>query len=191
MVAQTLPPHLFHYFSSNPPGLRCPVFAARDGARLQKADRVPLALSQFSQRATERPCENWSAAPAAAPCIIHWMRSPPLPLLRLACICRRQRLGCAARPPADVPPALRARPHTGARCPQLLLLLLAVPQLSGAGLCDCCAACTQKEQPTVLSLCQGVDPQGRGYIYGWWEGLENQSNDTAVHGIKSSLDPVG
>ena len=33
-----------------PSGLRCPVFAVRDGARLQKTDRVPLALSQFSQR---------------------------------------------------------------------------------------------------------------------------------------------
>ena len=30
---------------------------------MQKADRVPLALSQFSRRAAERPCENWSAAP--------------------------------------------------------------------------------------------------------------------------------
>ena len=25
------------------------------------------------------PCENRSAAPAAAPCIVHWTRSPPLP----------------------------------------------------------------------------------------------------------------
>ena len=30
-------------------------------------------------------------------------KSRPLPLLRLACICRRQRLGCAARPPIAVP----------------------------------------------------------------------------------------
>ena len=50
----------------------------------------PLALSQFSLRATARPCENWSAAPSTP-----------------RCICRRQRFGVLA-------PGLRARPHTGA-----------------------------------------------------------------------------
>ena len=68
----------------NPPGCGALFLQRAAGAPLQKADRIPLALSQFSLRATARPCENWSAAPAAVPCIIHWMRSPPLPLLRLA-----------------------------------------------------------------------------------------------------------
>ena len=27
----------------------------------------------------ECPCKNWSTAPAAAPCFVHWTRSPPLP----------------------------------------------------------------------------------------------------------------
>ena len=114
--------HCFIFrFRSKPSGLRCPVFAAGDGAPLQKADRVPLALSQFSQRATERPCENWSAAPAATPCIIHWMRSPPLPLLRLACICRRQRLGSAASRPLAVSPCRCATSPSGGLNFQLLL----------------------------------------------------------------------
>ena len=41
----------------------------------------PLALSRFLRRGTAPACKNRSAAPAAAPCFIHWMRSPPLPLL--------------------------------------------------------------------------------------------------------------
>ena len=71
--------------------LRCPVFAAGVASACR-----PLALSQFSLRAAERPCENWSAAPAAAPCFVHRTRSPPLPLLRFGCFCRRQRLSSAA-----------------------------------------------------------------------------------------------
>ena len=121
---------------SKPSGLRCPVFAARDGARLQKTDRIPLALSQFSLRATARPCENWSAAPAVAPCFVHWTRSPLLPLLRFGCFCRRQRLSCAALRPLDIPPALRARPHTGALNHRLLPLIL-----SRRLLCSCQTAC--------------------------------------------------
>ncbi len=49
----------------------------------------PLALSQFSLRAAERPCENWSAAPSTP-----------------RCICRRQRSGVLA-------PGLRPRPCRG------------------------------------------------------------------------------
>ena len=82
------------------------------GAPLQKADRVPLALSQFSRRAAERPCENWSAAPAAAPYFVHRTRSPPLPLLRLAASSAgRARL--RSPPPLDEPPGLRPRPCRG------------------------------------------------------------------------------
>ena len=62
----------------------------------------PLALSQFSLRAAERPWENWSAAPSTP-----------------RCICRRQRFGVLA-------PALRARPG-GALNVQLLLHPEAVP----------------------------------------------------------------
>ena len=100
-------------------GLRCPAFAARDVARLQKADRVPLALSQFSRRAAERPCENWSAAPAAAPYFVHRTRSPPLPLLRLAASAAGS--ASAAQPPAHSgnPPACGRAP-TGARYRWLL-----------------------------------------------------------------------
>ena len=39
----------------------------------------PLALSRFLRRATAGACKNRSAAPAAAPCFVHWTRSPPLP----------------------------------------------------------------------------------------------------------------
>ena len=100
-MAQSGPPQLFLYFSSNPPGLRCPVFAARDGARLQKADRVPLALSQFSLRGTVPPCENWSAAPGCRCPNMRRGTRPAcifgrLPLLRFGCFCRRQRLSSAA-----------------------------------------------------------------------------------------------
>ncbi len=37
------------------------------------------ALSRFLRRATVGACKNRSAAPAAAPCFVHWTRSPPLP----------------------------------------------------------------------------------------------------------------
>ena len=71
MVAQTVPPHLFLYFSSNPPGLRCPVFAARDVARLQKADRCPcsasLHLPQAALRLHSPPPAEVPLQPAAAP----------------------------------------------------------------------------------------------------------------------------
>ena len=109
-------------FISKPSGLRYPVFAARGGARLQKADRVPLALSQFSRRAAERPCENWSAAPAAASCFVHWTRSPPLPLLRLAASSAGR--ASAAQPAAlsGTPCGLRRRPQRGLGCRGLLLL---------------------------------------------------------------------
>ena len=39
----------------------------------------PLAFSRFLRRAAARACKNRSAAPAAAPCFVHWTRSPPLP----------------------------------------------------------------------------------------------------------------
>ena len=39
----------------------------------------PLALSRFLRRAAAGACKNRSAAPAAAPCFVHWTRSPPLP----------------------------------------------------------------------------------------------------------------
>ena len=39
----------------------------------------PLALSQFSLRATARPCENWSAAPASPRCFCRRQRSVQLP----------------------------------------------------------------------------------------------------------------
>ncbi len=39
----------------------------------------PLALSRFLRRATAGACKNRSTAPAAAPCFVHWTRSPPLP----------------------------------------------------------------------------------------------------------------
>ena len=94
-MAQTVPVFLCLDFSSNPPGLRCPVFAARHGGRLQKADRIPLALSRFSRRGAVPACENRSAAPNTAPCFIHRMRSLCLPLLRFGCFCRRQRLSSA------------------------------------------------------------------------------------------------
>ena len=74
----------FLIFDLNPPGCGTLFLRRAAGAPLQKADCVPLALGQFSRRAAERPCENWSAAPAAAPCFVHRTRSPPLPLLRLA-----------------------------------------------------------------------------------------------------------
>ena len=41
----------------------------------------PLALSRFLRCGAAPACKNRSAAPAAAPCFIHWMRSPPLPLV--------------------------------------------------------------------------------------------------------------
>ena len=114
----------FFYFSSKPSGLRCPVFAAGDGAPLQKADRVPLALSQFSRRAAERPCENWSAAPAAAPCFVHRTRSPPLPLLRFGCFCRRQRLSSAAPSgPAQRPTGQAARTAPEAKAYDFIIYL--------------------------------------------------------------------
>ena len=66
--------------SPKPPGLRCPVFL---------------------WRAAERPCENWSAAPGCRCPNMQRGTQPAcifgrLPLLRLACFCRRQRLGSAA-----------------------------------------------------------------------------------------------
>ena len=63
----------------------------------QDLDSHPGCGSLFLRRGTEPACKN-----------------RPLPLLRLACFCRRQQLGCAATRPLEVPPALRARPHTGA-----------------------------------------------------------------------------
>ena len=72
---------IFHLI---PSGLRCPVFAARGVARLQKADRIPLALSRFLLRTAEGACKNRSAAPNTAPCFVRRTRSLCLPLLRLA-----------------------------------------------------------------------------------------------------------
>ena len=73
-------------------GLPLAKYTARVAARLQKADRVPLALGRFSRRGAVPACENRSAAPNTAPCFIHRMRSLCLPLLRFGCFCRRQRL---------------------------------------------------------------------------------------------------
>ena len=110
VMAQTVPVFLCLDFSSNPPGLRCPVFAARHGGRLQKADRVPLALGRFSRRGAVPACENRSAAPNTAPCFVRRTRSLCLPLLRFGCFCRRQRLSCAARRPQMFPRGCAAGP---------------------------------------------------------------------------------
>ena len=72
----------------------------------------------------------------AVPCFCSAGRGPlaknrPLPLLRLACFCRRQRLGCAATRPPAVPPALRARPHTGALNHSRLPYPAGMPVFSG------------------------------------------------------------
>ena len=61
----------------------------------------PLALSRFLRRGAEPACKNRSAAPGCR-CPNMQRGSPPacifgrLPLLRLACFCRRQRLSYAA-----------------------------------------------------------------------------------------------
>ena len=66
-----------------------PVSAAGSGSAAQPSTLLsvsplplrgsPLALSQFSRRATARPCENWSAAPASPRCICRRQRSVQLP----------------------------------------------------------------------------------------------------------------
>ncbi len=101
---------IFHLI---PPGLRCPVFAARGVARLQKADRIPLALSRFLRRTAEGACKNRSAAPNTAPCFVHRTRSLCLPLLRFGCFCRRQRLSCAANHPQMFPQPCGLAPTRG------------------------------------------------------------------------------
>ena len=103
---------------SKPSGLRCPIFAARGKARLQKADRIPLALSRFLLRTAEGACKNRSAAPNTAPCFVRRTRSLCLPLLRFGCFCRRQRLSCAALHPfIGVPPAAARHPPFGGSRP--------------------------------------------------------------------------
>ena len=69
------------------PFLEVPVWSlrwARGGGRgfrlpLPTLTTSPLALSRFLRRAAAGACKNRSAAPAAAPCFVHWTRSPPLP----------------------------------------------------------------------------------------------------------------
>ena len=93
---------IFHLI---PSGLRCPVFAARGVARLQKADRIPLALSRFLRRGAVPACKNRSAAPNTAPCFVHRTRSLCLPLLRFGCFCRRQRSAAQPSAPSGAPAA--------------------------------------------------------------------------------------
>ena len=60
-----------------------PVWPLRWGQRVKTppvpCGDSPLALSRFLRRAAAGACKNRSAAPAAAPCFVHWTRSPPLP----------------------------------------------------------------------------------------------------------------
>ena len=69
MIALTVPPYFFLHFSSNPPGLRCPVFAARVVARLQKADRCPCSASAVSAAGSASAAQPAArrCSPAAAP----------------------------------------------------------------------------------------------------------------------------
>ena len=60
-------------------GARPPVRRIVSAARVARYPVKPLALSRFLRRAAAGACKNRSAAPAAAPCFVHWTRSPPLP----------------------------------------------------------------------------------------------------------------
>ena len=73
--------------------------------------------SLFLRRGTEPACKN-----------------RPLPLLRLACFCRRQQLGCAATRPLEVPPALRARPIQGLWAVDCSLQALRSAEPEGVGI---------------------------------------------------------
>ncbi len=112
-------------------GLPLAKYTARVAARLQKADRVPLALGRFSRRGAVPACENRSAAPNTAPCFIHRMRSLCLPLLRFGCFCRRQRLSCAASFTSLFLPqaALGSAAPCGGALNQKLLLLTEPPHI--------------------------------------------------------------
>ena len=56
LLAQTVPPHFIHYFSSNPAGLRCPVFAAGRNVLLFVLDlNPPAALVAVPPRLRRRP----------------------------------------------------------------------------------------------------------------------------------------
>ena len=56
LLAQTVPPHFIHYFSSNPAGLRYPVFAAGRNVLLFVLDlNPPAALVAVPPRLRRRP----------------------------------------------------------------------------------------------------------------------------------------
>ena len=63
--------------------LRCralpPTARNVSAVRVTRYTVKPLALSRFLRRTAAGACKNRSAAPAAAPCFVHWTRSPPLP----------------------------------------------------------------------------------------------------------------
>ena len=69
LLAQTVPPHFIHYFSSNPAGLRCPVFAAGRNVLLFVLDlNPPAALVAVPPRLRRRPPYGGSK-PQTAPSI--------------------------------------------------------------------------------------------------------------------------
>ena len=172
---------------------------------------VLLRLANFPSGPQERPCENWSAAPGCrcpnmqrgsppacenrsaapntAPCFVRRTRSLCLPLLRLACFCRRQRLGCAASfaslflPQAALGSAAPLRGKFAADCSFFFWLcrnfqasaLRLLRSLHPGG-----AVCGQS--PT------GAGPQGWGTSNGWGAGFD-QNKDRAVCG-KRKLPPA-
>ena len=105
---------LYFYLDLYPPGCGALFLLRGTGPACKKQIAFLLRLANFPCGPQERPCENWSAAPAAASCFVHWTRSPPLPLLRLAASAAGS--ASAAQPAAllAVPPRLRRCPHTGA-----------------------------------------------------------------------------
>ena len=123
-----------------------------------------LRLANFPSGPQERPCENWSAAPG---CRCPNMRrgSQPacifgrLPLLRLACFCRRQRLGSAAKHASLFLPQAAlgsAAPLRGELVCSRSFIRQAIPQL--LGWCFVAANSLQLEGAVY-----GAEPrQGRG-----------------------------
>ena len=173
-------------------------------AQIYGAGRSPLAYLDgcpCSASAVSAASSASAPQPAAAPCFVHWTRSPPLPRRGSGPLtvpfAGRQRglfLPEAALflilieshpPPIAVPPALRARPHTGALGHRLLHLdfscrvlftetmpieekrtLKPIPSPSGCG---------NSEKSRAPA---GARPQAGGFRYGRWVGLDHQSKAT-------------
>ena len=186
-MAQTVPVFPCFYFSSNPPGLRCPVFAARHGGRLQKQTAAPAPLRLFLPQAAPqlRSPATHSGAPAACGGAPLLGGSEPITAPSAfhsdgELICRelcRSAVGTfePTHPPTEVTPGLRPRPLTGALHHKLLLLF--------AG---CTAAAKHQPKTAAKPLNEGAaigqraphrgaPPQaGRGYRYGRWVGLDEK-----------------